>query len=127
MHGCCGKRCLPSQNRRAGNCTSGSPAPIRSLAWVQAQLRPRDPADYLPGAEDRGFPSAEVFRHFEGWAKAAGYRPGLQVNSFVQRLRSAARYVRIRHTKAGNRLLGFIIGNPPDGDDDDDAGPAARE
>jgi len=87
------------------------------VAWVEAELQRRDPAEHRPGARDRGIPSAAVFDRFEAWAKAAGLSPGLQITGFVQRLRAAAQYVEIIHTARGNRLAGFEI-RPRDRDDD---------
>ena len=69
--------------------TSGDPV----AAFVQAQVRPRNPADYLPGTKDRGMPSADIFAAFERWAKAAGYRTNLQITGFVPRFRALATYV----------------------------------
>ena len=85
--------------------TSGDPV----AAFVQAQVRPRKSADYLPGTKDRGMPSADVFAQFERWAKGAGYRTNLQITGFVPRLRAAAPYIQKGRGSATNRLRGFII------------------
>ena len=91
-----------------------------TLREIRGRVRPRDLADYLPETDDRGLRSAEVFHEFDAWAKAAGFRPGLQVSSFVQRFRAAGKYVQIKHTNVGNRLCGFTIGDPPEVEIDDE-------
>jgi hypothetical protein len=59
---------------------------------------------------------------FRQWGKEAGFREATSpaVNGFVQRLKSAVPYLRIRHTRVGNRLVGVQIADPPDGDQDDE-------
>ena len=100
--------------------TSGDPV----AAFVQAQVRPRNPADYLPGTKDRGMPSADIFAAFERWAKAAGYRTNLQITGFVPRFRALATYVQKGRSSTANRLCGFIIADPPEEDfDEGDDGP----
>jgi hypothetical protein len=98
---------------------SGDPV----LAWVRARLRPREAGDYLPGERDHGIKSADAYSDFRGWAKAAGYRENLlpAVNGFVMRVVANASFVRIRHTNIGNRLLGCVMIDPQEVDDDEDA------
>jgi phage/plasmid-associated DNA primase len=96
--------------------TSGDPV----AAFVQAQVRPRNPADYLAGTKDRGMQSAEVFAEFERWAKAAGYKTNMQITGFVPRFRTLAPYVQKGRSSTANRLRGFIIADPPEEDFDED-------
>jgi phage/plasmid-associated DNA primase len=121
-----GRYTEPASSRRALALWLYSGDPV--LAWVRARLRPREDGEYLPAHSDQGIKSADAYSDFRGWAKAAGYRENLlpAVNGFIMRVTANAAFARIRHTNIGNRLLGCVMTDPPEEDDDDEIRAADR-
>jgi phage/plasmid-associated DNA primase len=62
---------------------SGDPV----IAWVQARLRPRDPAEYLEGARDPGISMSALYADFNQWQRDVGYGAAFR-SGFGPRLRS---------------------------------------
>ena len=89
-------------------------------AWARARLRPRNPADFLPGARDFGIAVTTMFEDYDRWQKDAGYGATLKLNGFSRRLLALASFLSTRRTKARNFIKGGVIGDPPDADEDDD-------
>lgn len=116
----------PPSSRRALTLWLYGSEPV--VAWMRARLRPWEPSEHLPGHKDRGIKSAEVFADFRSWAKDAGFRESTlpALTGFVQRLTANCNFVRLKHTNIGNRLVGGVIGDIEEQDDEPDlsgAGP----
>jgi putative DNA primase/helicase len=101
----------PPSSRRALTLWLFGSEPV--VAWMRARLRPYDQREHLPGHKDRGVRGAEAFADFRAWAKDSGFREGTlpAVNGFIQRLTANCEFVRIKHTNIGNRLVGGVIGD----------------
>ena len=89
-------------------------------AWARARLRPRNPADFLPGARDFGILTTTMYEDFDRWQKDAGYGATLKLVGFSRRLLALAPFLSRRHTKARNFIKGGVIGDPPDADEEDE-------